>query len=230
VALYESLFRALNATGVRYVIVGGVAAVLHGHARLTVDVDLIVDFEPTATRTFVQALVDLGFVPRAPVDARDFASPELRDTWHREKGMQVFSMVDRANPMRVVDLFVTHPIAFEDLWARADVMPLETTEVHVASVPDLSRSSGWPGDRRTCWISNVSRPSGNGRSPGLMADPRDRTSPPRDPRWPVTFEDAAEAHLDAVLAATPAQRLAWLEDALKLASLSSRAGRRAGAE
>jgi hypothetical protein len=34
----------------------------------------------------------------------------------------------------------------------------------------------------------------------------------------VSFDAAADAHLDAMLAATPAQRLAWLEEALGLAS------------
>ena len=34
--LYEPLFRALNASGTRYVVVGGVATVLHGYARLKI--------------------------------------------------------------------------------------------------------------------------------------------------------------------------------------------------
>ena len=46
--LYEPLFRALNASGTRYVVVGGVATVLHGYARFTADVDLILDLERKA--------------------------------------------------------------------------------------------------------------------------------------------------------------------------------------
>ncbi len=41
--LYEPLFRALNASEARYVVVGGVATVLHGYARLTADIDLITE-------------------------------------------------------------------------------------------------------------------------------------------------------------------------------------------
>ena len=37
--LYEPLVRALNASGTRYVVVGGVATVLHGYARLTADIE-----------------------------------------------------------------------------------------------------------------------------------------------------------------------------------------------
>ena len=39
----ESLFKALNDEGGRYVLVGGLAVVLHGHLRATGDVDLVVD-------------------------------------------------------------------------------------------------------------------------------------------------------------------------------------------
>lgn len=35
--------------------------------------------------------------------------------------------------------------------------------------------------------------------------------------YPVTWDEVKEAELDDALRATPAQRLAWLEEALKLA-------------
>ncbi len=41
-SIYQPLFRALNESEVRYVVVGGVATVLHGYARFTADIDLIV--------------------------------------------------------------------------------------------------------------------------------------------------------------------------------------------
>lgn len=136
-SLFEPLFAALNATGTRYVVVGGVATVLHGYARLTADVDLIVDLAPVPARKLLDALVSLGFSPRAPVDAVKFADRETRERWAEEKGMQVFSLVDRANPMRAVDLFVRSPIEFEQLWSRAEVMTLESTTVRVAALDDL---------------------------------------------------------------------------------------------
>ena len=45
VSVYRPLFRELNASGTRYVVVGGVATVLHGYTRLTADVDLMIDLE-----------------------------------------------------------------------------------------------------------------------------------------------------------------------------------------
>lgn len=98
-ALFEPIFEALSRGGGRYVVVGGVAVVLHGYVRLTADLDLVVDLEPEAARRTVEVLEGLGLVPRAPVAALDFAVRERRDEWIREKGMTVFSLFDTRNPL-----------------------------------------------------------------------------------------------------------------------------------
>lgn len=148
-ALFEPLFAALNEAEVRYVVVGGLATVLHGHARLTADVDLVIDLEPVEARKAIEVLTGLGFQPRLPVAATDFADPDTRRRWIDEKGMRVFSLVDPANPMRAVDLFAEHVLDFEELWTRSKTIPLSSTEVRVASIPDLielKRRAGRPKD------------------------------------------------------------------------------------
>lgn len=149
-AVFEPLFKAMNDAGVRYVVVGGLAVVLHGHARLTVDVDLVVDLDEEQALRAIDTLVGAGLHPRVPVDPRDFAVRSVREGWIRDRGMQVFSMFDPSNPMRVVDLFVDHPIPFEDLWSRSAEVELRDTTVRVASIPDLirlKRLAGRPQDR-----------------------------------------------------------------------------------
>jgi predicted nucleotidyltransferase len=148
-AIFEPLFRALNDAGVRYVVVGGLAVVLHGHARMTVDVDLIVDFDEDQAASAIEALVAMGLQPRIPVNPGDFAKRSIRESWIRERGMQVFSMYDPSNPMRAVDLFANHPLPFEDLWSRSEEFKLTGTTVRVASIPDLihlKRLAGRPQD------------------------------------------------------------------------------------
>jgi hypothetical protein len=149
VTFFETLFAALNDAGVRYVVVGGVAVVLHGHARLTADVDLAVDLAPAEAARAIAVLTGLGFQPRAPVAALDFADATKRRAWADEKGMRVFSLWDPAQPMREVDLFLEPPIDFELLWARSEEVALSRTRVRVASIQDLilmKRLAGRPED------------------------------------------------------------------------------------
>jgi len=136
-ALFEPIFDALNRSHVRYVVVGGLATVLHGHARLTVDIDLIVDLAPEEARRAINALTAIGFRPRIPVRAEEFADPGKRAAWMRDKHMRVFPLVDPAEPLRQIDLFVDTPIEFESLWRRSDVVPLDHTTVRVASIQDV---------------------------------------------------------------------------------------------
>lgn len=147
--IIEPIFQALNDAKIRYVVVGGLATVLHGHARLTVDIDLMVDLASDHARRIVDVLTNLGLQPHIPMEAGDFADATVRNHWKQEKNMQVFSMSDPKNPMRIVDLFIHHPIPFEELWTRAALVPLASTTVRVASLPDLihlKRLAGRPQD------------------------------------------------------------------------------------
>jgi predicted nucleotidyltransferase len=137
VTLFDPIFEALDARSVRYVVVGGVAVVLHGHVRMTADLDLVVDLEPANVRAAVEALIGIGLAPTIPVDAMDFADPIVRESWVRDKAMTVFSLIDPKDAFRHVDLFADPPVRFAELWERAEVIRLPTVEVRVASVDDL---------------------------------------------------------------------------------------------
>ena len=149
-SLYQPLFRVLNAAGTRYVVVGGVATVLHGYARLTADVDLVLDLEPEAARRAVRALVAFGLRPRVPVNPEDFADERIRAGWIRDKGMQVFSFFKPDDPLLSVDVFADHPIDFERLYARSETRTVGSVSVRVASITDLihlKRLADRPQDR-----------------------------------------------------------------------------------
>ena len=139
----------LNTAGVRYVVVGGLATVLHGYARLTADVDLAVDLAPEEATKMIQALVTRGFRPQVPVLPEEFANPTVREVWFRDKHMWAFSLVDPANPMRVVDLLLKPEIPFEELLARSQEVMLNRTKIRIASIDDLialKRQAGRPQD------------------------------------------------------------------------------------
>ncbi|MBM4360814.1 MAG: hypothetical protein FJ096_22140 [Deltaproteobacteria bacterium] len=92
--LFEPILRALSESGTRYVLVGGFATVLHGHARMTADIDVIVDLRPEPAERLMAALTAAGLRPRAPVPAVAFADAENRRAWVEEKGIRVFSLWD----------------------------------------------------------------------------------------------------------------------------------------
>ena len=148
-SVFEPIFQILNAGGVRYVVVGGLATVLHGYARLTADVDLAVDLAPEEATKMIRALVAKGFRPQVPVLPEEFANPMVREIWLREKHMRAFSLVDPTNPMRVVDLLLKPEVPFEELLARSQEVMLNRTKVRIASIDDLialKRHAGRPQD------------------------------------------------------------------------------------
>ncbi len=137
VSFFERTIEALELSGIRYVVVGGLAVVLHGHARLTVDLDLVIDLEPEHARKAVEALLALGLEPNVPVDANDLADPAVRARWIEEKHMAVLSLRHPDDALRRVDVFVDEPVAFSSLWESSVHIPLGSTSVRVASIPDL---------------------------------------------------------------------------------------------
>lgn len=135
--IFEPVFSALNGASVRYVVVGGLAIVLHGHPRLTADVDIVLDLEPVSARKAMEALKTIGLKARAPVDLAAFADPRQRESWIEDKGMTVFNLYSTANPLLSLDLFVRDPIPFEELWSRSETIDLGGVRIQVASIDDL---------------------------------------------------------------------------------------------
>lgn len=148
-SVFEPIFQILNAAGVRYVVVGGLATLLHGYARLTADVDLAVDLAPEEVRKTIRALGEKGFRPQVPVSADAFADPAVREEWFHEKHMRAFSLIDPTNPMRVVDLLLKPEVPFDELLAHSQEAFVGTTRVRMASLDDLillKRHAGRPQD------------------------------------------------------------------------------------
>lgn len=133
----ETVLAALNEAGVRYLVVGGVAVVLHGHLRTTADLDLVVQLDSENVLRAVSALATLGYRPRAPVPAEQFADASARASWIRDKGLTVFSLWSSRFPGLEVDLFVSEPFDFDETYARAVSVPLDDTTAMVVSLEDL---------------------------------------------------------------------------------------------
>ncbi len=95
---FDVIFQALEAAQVRYLVVGRVAVVIHGHPRVTADIDLVISLESMNARRAMQARGLLGYRPRAPVLIEQFANAGYRQQWIEDKGLTVFSLGSKEHP------------------------------------------------------------------------------------------------------------------------------------
>jgi hypothetical protein len=113
------VIETLNQTGIRYIIVGGLAVNAHGYFRVTNDLDLVVSLEPANIIAALHALDRIGFRPNIPVTPEQFANKALRESWVRDKNMVVFQLWSDDHLRTPVDIFVMEPFPFSEESARA---------------------------------------------------------------------------------------------------------------
>lgn len=119
--LFRELFSALSRANVRYLVVGGVAANLHGIERATGDIDLVIDLDKENVLRFIRAAEAMGLVPKAPVALEDLADTSRRNKWREDKGMLVFSLYDPKNPYFLVEHPHGSQVRFRaGLWGKGE--------------------------------------------------------------------------------------------------------------
>ena len=147
--LYEELFRGLAAARIRYVVVGGVALVLHGVVRFTADLDLLVALDPENLDAFLEAMEDLGYKSKLPLRAKAFADPQMRAEWKEMRGMHVFTFYHPQRPVELVDVFIDEPIDFAAVERDKRIFTARGVEIPAISIPHLKQLktlSGRPQD------------------------------------------------------------------------------------
>lgn len=127
---FPALARALDREGVRCVVVGGIAAILHGGMHATYDSDLAVAADPENARALVRALAEFNPVPSHYPPGTGFVWDER--SFHTD----VVSLETSIGPL---DLLRTLPgvDSFEGLWERSVTLTVSEVEVKVASLDDL---------------------------------------------------------------------------------------------
>lgn len=136
----KAIIEALNGARARYLVVGGLAVVAHGYVRYTKDVDLVVQLLPDNLSRALAALHRLGYRPAVPVPIGQFADPESRERWIREKHMTVFQLWSETHRETPIDVFVAEPFDFDREYEAALRKRLfGRLEVPVVSLPTLIR-------------------------------------------------------------------------------------------
>jgi hypothetical protein len=131
---YEEILAALVDADVDFIVGGGVACVLHGVERVTMDVDVAVATDPTNFANFLSVMEKLGLKPRVPVDPRSLLDQSVLDHIIHEKQALVFSFLDPDVPTRQVDMFLR-----SDLNHQAMTQHVETVEFRGKSLKLVSK-------------------------------------------------------------------------------------------
>lgn len=125
---------------------GGLAVAAHGHGRATFDIDIVLQLQPENVKRAMTALESLDYRPTVPVPMRQFADPQLRESWVRDKNMVVFQLHSDRHPETRIDLFVTEPFDFDeeyDLALVGELLPgLPTRFVRLTALIRMKEVAG----------------------------------------------------------------------------------------
>lgn len=115
------VIETLNRVGVRYLVAGGLAVNAHGYMRATNDLDLVIALETDNVVAALRALAAIGYRPREHVTPEQFADPNLRESWMRDKGMVVLQLWSDVHVRTPLDIFVAEPFPFADEASQASI-------------------------------------------------------------------------------------------------------------
>jgi len=121
----QDVFSSLQRNKVKYLVIGGIAAVLHGVPRATFDLDILIEATPENGQRLLDALLEAGLGTAGLTTAENLLAHEIT----------IFK--DRVR----IDVQTTTPgISFATSWQRREVMRYQEQEILVLSRADLIAS------------------------------------------------------------------------------------------
>ncbi len=143
------ILAALNKAHVRYLVIGGLAVILHGVNRHTWDLDVSVELTVKNLKALERALKRIGFERRVPAPIEGLADPATRRLWTNQRNMKVYSFHERSAKSRVVDVMVKPLADFNDAYRRRVIK--QAWGVSIPVVPlnilkQLKKAAGRPQD------------------------------------------------------------------------------------
>lgn len=147
----ETVVKALNEAGVRYIIVGGLAVNAHGFVRMTRDLDLVLQLERDNIILGLNTLMEAGYQMAIPVTAEEFADLETRELWKTEKNMIVLKLWSDIHRRTPIDIFIYEPFEFISETQRLSRMELAPDVfapiVSLQTLLEMKRTANRPQDR-----------------------------------------------------------------------------------
>ena len=126
----QDVFKSFQQHDVRYVVIGGIAAILYGVPRATFDLDILIEATPDNTQRLLNALLDAGLGTAALTNVEDVLAHEI--TIFRDR-------------VRLDVQTSTPGIKFRDAWRRRKIMSYHGQEFSILSKDDLISSKRMAG-------------------------------------------------------------------------------------
>lgn len=121
----KGVFSSCQKHEVRYVVIGGIASVLHGIPRATFDLDILIQASKDNATRLLEALEEAGLGTASLITADDLLEHEIT----------IFKDIVR------IDVQTSTPgIQFEDAWKNRVIMDYQGQEFFVVSKDDLIAS------------------------------------------------------------------------------------------
>ncbi len=121
----QAVFASFQSHDVKYVVIGGIAAVVHGIPRATFDLDILIEASPENAQRLLDALLAADLGTAALITAQELVAQEIT----------VFK--DRVR----IDVQTSTPgITFHSAWQRRETMTYQGQEFYVVSRADLIAS------------------------------------------------------------------------------------------
>ena len=139
----ERVCRAFDDAGVDYAVVGGQAVALHGVVRGTLDVDVVLRWEPEVVAAAEAALRKMGLVSRLPVAAADVVAH--RDRYVRERNLIAWNFYHPQAPLEEVDIIISYDLAGKPV-SRVAVGGGSVAVLSAGALIEMKHASGRPQD------------------------------------------------------------------------------------
>lgn len=121
----KDVFSSFQKNDVRYVVIGGIAAVLYGVPRATFDLDILIEATPDNARRLLDALIN------ARLGTAEMTTPD------ENLAHEITILRDR---VRIYVQTATPGILFTDVWARRREMTYQGQAFYVVARDDLIAS------------------------------------------------------------------------------------------
>lgn len=129
----REIILALADAEVEFVIGGGVACVLHGVERFTMDLDIAINLTPDNLGRFIEVMKQQNLSPRVPVSPEELLNPDAVKMMVEEKNALVFTFIDLNNPIRHVDVFLRDDLSYDVLSRNSETIDLGERSVKLVS-------------------------------------------------------------------------------------------------